>query len=39
MFEEDRDNVIKNLVTFRAEERAGALVLSDAAVIKGSSES
>lgn len=39
MFEQDRDNVIKNLITFRAEERAGALVLSDAAVIKGSASS
>lgn len=38
-FEEDRDNVIKNLITVRAEERAGALVLSDAAVIKGSAGS
>ena len=34
-FEEDRDNVPKNLITVRAEERATALVYSDAAVIKG----
>jgi len=34
-FEEDRDNVPKNLITIRAEERATALVYSKAAVIKG----
>ena len=34
-FEEDRDNVIKNLITVRAEERAAALVFDSDAVIKG----
>ena len=38
-FEEDRDNVPKNLITVRAEERAGALVLSSAAVISNLPES
>lgn len=33
-FEEDRDNVIKNLVTFRAEERVAVLVYDENAVIK-----
>lgn len=33
-FEEDRDNVIKNLVTFRAEERVAFLVYDEKAVIK-----
>jgi hypothetical protein len=36
VFEEDRDNVIKNLVTFRAEERAAFLVYDELAVITGS---
>lgn len=33
-FEEDRDNVIKNLVTFRAEERIAVLVYDAKAVVK-----
>lgn len=35
-FEEDRDNVIKNLITARVEERAAALIFNENAVIKGS---
>ena len=35
-FEEDRDNVPKNLITVRAEERAAFLVYDSAAVITGS---
>lgn len=35
-FEEDRDNVPKNLITVRAEERAAFLVFDSAAVITGS---
>lgn len=35
-FREDRDNVIKNLVTVRAEERILPLVYDDAAIITGS---
>lgn len=34
-FEEDRDNVIKNLITIRAEERAAALVFDGAAIVSG----
>lgn len=34
-FEEDRDNVIKNLITVRAEERVATLVFNENAVIKG----
>lgn len=33
-FEEDRDNVIKNLVTFRAEERIAVLVYDENAIVK-----
>ncbi len=35
-FEEDRDNVIKNLLTARVEERAAVLIFNENAVIKGS---
>lgn len=38
VFEEDRDNVIKNLVTFRAEERMGVLVLDTLGIISGDLE-
>lgn len=34
MFEQDRDNVVKNLVTFRAEERIATLVFDTNAVVK-----
>lgn len=34
-FEEDRDNVIKNLITARVEERAAVLIFNENAVIKG----
>lgn len=34
-FEEDRDNVIKNLITVRAEERAAALVFDTNAIVTG----
>lgn len=34
-FEEDRDNVIKNLVTVRAEERAAVLIFNENAIVKG----
>lgn len=35
VFEQDRDNVIKNLITFRAEERVAFLVFDKNAVIRG----
>lgn len=35
-FEQDRDNVIKNLITVRAEERIATLVLDTTSIIKGS---
>lgn len=35
VFEQDRDNVIKNLITFRAEERVALLVFDKNAVIRG----
>ncbi|WP_343321412.1 phage major capsid protein [Sphingobacterium multivorum] len=35
-FEQDRDNVIKNLITVRAEERIATLVLDKTSIIKGS---
>jgi len=38
VFEQDRDNVIKNLITFRAEERMGVLVLDTLGVISGDLE-
>lgn len=34
-FEEDRDNVIKNLITARVEERAAVLIFNENAIIKG----
>lgn len=34
-FEQDRDNVIKNLITFRAEERIALLIFDANAVIRG----
>ena len=34
-FEEDRDNVIKNLITIRAEERAAVLVYDTNAIVSG----
>lgn len=35
VFEQDRDNVIKNLITFRAEERIALLIFDANAVIRG----
>lgn len=34
-FEEDRDNVVKNLITARVEERAAVLIFNENAIIKG----
>lgn len=35
VFEQDRDNVIKNLITFRAEERVALLIFDANAVVRG----
>lgn len=35
VFEQDRDNVVKNLITFRAEERVALLIFDSNAIIRG----